>query len=258
MPGRKIRYEEKTTISVRTEIRSDMNRMQAIPSHPTDETFEAWNEQMSRKYNPDHYHKSRNPLLRLIEGRRTRAIIRSLSIKPDDRVLDIGCGAGNMLSLIRAHRTGVDLSDTMLIRAKANLSESVTLRKMSADRLDFPDHSFDKIICSEVIEHVLHPRTVLQEISRVLTPDGLAAVSIPNEALIEKTKSILQHSGLSILMKNKGHTNLDDVENEWHLHRGSRPLFEEWNGGILRILRVIPVPFVWAPFRYVFLLRKTK
>ncbi len=223
---------------------------------PTPDTFEAWNEQMSQKYNPDQYHNSKNLLLRFIEGTRTRVILRSLAIKPTDKVLDIGCGAGNMLEKINAVRTGIDLSDTMILRSKQKLGHSVELNKMSADKLEFADNTFDKIICSEVIEHVLEPRKVLIEIARVIKPGGLAAVSIPNEKLIEWTKYLLKKYGFKILMKNDGETNLDDVENEWHLHQGSKEVFLNWNEGLLPIVGTYRIPCRLVPFRYVFLLKK--
>jgi len=211
---------------------------------------------MSRKYNPDHYHNSTNVLLRFIEGRRTWAIINALHIDEHEDVLDIGCGAGNMLEKIPGMRTGIDLSDTMIERSRNKLGDDVTLLKMSAENLQFEDESFDKIICSEVIEHVLHPQKVLKEIARTLRPGGLAAVSIPNERLIARTKWLLQHSGLRFLMKNQGETNVEDVDNEWHLHQGSMQLFEQWNRGLLPIVRTDKIPFHLLPFRYVFLLAK--
>ncbi len=223
---------------------------------PTAETFAAWNEGMSRKYNPDKYHNGSNLLLNFMEGRRTNAILKNLGIRPEDAVLDIGCGAGNMLQRIRAVRTGIDLSETMIARSRAKLGSDVTLIRMSAEHLEFEDGSFDKIICSEVIEHVLNPRIVLQEIARVLKPAGLASISIPNESLIEKTKWLLRRCGLRVLMKNDGETNLDEIENEWHLHRGSLATFRKWNDGVLLITRVCRTPVRVLPFRYVFLLRK--
>lgn len=223
---------------------------------PTPESFEAWNEQMSIKYNPDHYHDGANPLLRFIEGRRTRAILRGLSIKKTDRVLDIGCGAGNMLARIDAVRTGTDLADIMIERAKAKLGDTVELHKMAAEHMNFPDASFDKIICSEVIEHLLDPRLALMEINRLLRPNGLAAISIPNEDLIEKTKSALRRSGLSFLMKNEGETNLDETENEWHLQYASLQKFQEWNKDLLQIVQIMRIPFPFLPFRYVFICKK--
>lgn len=223
---------------------------------PTAETFEQWNEEMSKKYNPDRYHTSMNPLLRYIEGKRTKKLIRGLDIHATDRLLDIGCGAGNILETINAVRTGIDLSDTMLTLARARLGTAVRLEKMSAEKLLFPDASFDKVLCSEVIEHVLNPRAVLLEIQRVLAPGGIAAISIPNEDLIEKTKANLRAWGFGFLMANEGQTNLSEVVNEWHLHRGSKKVFSEWNAGILHTERVIPVPFPFLPFRYVFILKK--
>lgn len=224
--------------------------------HPTLATFEAWNEEMSRKYNPDNYHNSSNPLLRFIVHRRTKAILSALSIQKNDRVLDIGCGAGNMLEHIDAHRTGIDLSPTMLERARAKIGNDVDLEKMSATALDFPDASFDKVICSEVIEHVLDPNAVLSEIARVLRPGGLAALSIPNESLLIGTKSLLIFCNLKVLMRNDGQTNVEDVDNEWHLHHASLSLFRSWEKSGLRTLRTLRIPFFFLPFHYVFLLTK--
>jgi uncharacterized protein YbaR (Trm112 family) len=50
-----------------------------------------------------------------------------------------------------------------------------------AERLPFPDHSFDRVLSREVIEHVISPRTMLQEIHRVLRPGGLAVITTENE-----------------------------------------------------------------------------
>lgn len=210
---------------------------------------------MSRKYNPDHYHNSSNPLLRLLEKRRTDVILRGLHIHSTDAVLDIGCGAGNMLERINAVRTGIDLSTTMLERSRTKLSNDVTLLKMSADRLTFADASFDTIICSEVLEHLLHPRDVLQEIKRVLRPGGMVAISVPNEDLIEQTKRTLRRWGLGFLMRNDGQTNLDETENEWHVQRASIGQFLEWNRDIFTVMRIVPIPFPGLPVRFVFFLR---
>lgn len=231
-------------------------------TNPTPASFEAWNEEMSRKYNPENYHNSSNPLLRFIVHRRTKDILSPLAIQKTDRVLDVGCGAGNMLERIEAERTGIDLSQTMIERARRKLGPDVDLRKMSAEALDFPDSSFDKVLCSEVIEHLLNPEAVLKEIGRVLKPGGLAAVSIPNEFLLKWTKSLLHAAHLKVLMRNDGQTNVEDVDNEWHLHNASLALFRSWEKsardlhGALKTIRVIRSPFFFIPFHYVFLLTK--
>ncbi|OGS06550.1 MAG: hypothetical protein A3J70_15775 [Elusimicrobia bacterium RIFCSPHIGHO2_02_FULL_61_10] len=183
-------------------------------------------------------------------------ILSPLRIKKTDRVLDVGCGAGNMLEHVDARRTGIDLSETMIERARAKLGNGVELKKMSADTLDFPDNTFDKVMCSEVIEHVIDPSAVLKEIARVLKPGGIAAVSIPNESLLQWTKSLLLACKLKVLMRNDGHTNVEDVDNEWHLHHASLSLFRSWEKGRLRTLRTIRSPSFFIPFHYVFLLTK--
>ncbi len=49
----------------------------------------------------------------------------------------------------------------------------------NAQKLPFADHTFDKVICSEVLEHIPDYRTVLSEISRVLKTGGIFATSVP-------------------------------------------------------------------------------
>lgn len=230
-----------------------------ITPRPTTESFTTWNEAMSQKYNPDHYHNSCNAFVRWIERRRAKALIQELRIEPESDVLDVGCGAGNMLQILPPCRRkiGVDLSPTMIERATRKLGEGAELRLMPAEALDFPDASFDRILCSEVLEHTLEPRRVLREMWRVLKPVGFAAASIPNEHLIENSKRLLHAFRLQRLLRNDGKTNLDAGENEWHLHHGSIPAFRAWNEGLFHLEKIIPIPGWWYPVRYVFLLRKS-
>ncbi len=56
---------------------------------------------------------------------------------------------------------------------------SFALAAASALRLPFPDACFDKLICSEVLEHIADYRGALREIERVLRPGGLLCASVP-------------------------------------------------------------------------------
>jgi ubiquinone/menaquinone biosynthesis C-methylase UbiE len=101
-----------------------------------------------------------------------------------ERVLDLGCGEGrHVISayvLGEVHAVGVDLSRKDLSTAQARFAEfeeagnehkQLDLAEASALALPFPDASFDKVICSEVLEHIPDYRAALQEIRRVLKPD---------------------------------------------------------------------------------------
>ena len=109
-----------------------------------------------------------------------------------DRVLDLGCGEGRhvIAAYLEAgvHSVGVDLSLQDLSRARDKFTDfqqaddaSRQLSLTSADALSLPfaDNTFDKIICSEVLEHIPDYQSVLLEIQRILKPGGLLCVSVP-------------------------------------------------------------------------------
>lgn len=108
------------------------------------------------------------------------------------RVLDVGCGEGRH-SLSAAFLgagavVGLDLSARDLATARQRAQEfsegqgplaPLTFLKGSALDLPFEDHSFDGVICSEVLEHIFPYQAVLKEIVRVVKPGGWVALSVP-------------------------------------------------------------------------------
>ncbi|MCX2979904.1 class I SAM-dependent methyltransferase [Halieaceae bacterium IMCC14734] len=117
---------------------------------------------------------------------------RHLPLHAGDCVLDLGCGEGRHVisAYVHAnvHSFGVDLSvdDLCTTRDKYqdfaepdNAAKSFGLSSANALALPFADNTFDKVICSEVLEHIPDYTAALLEIERVLKPGGLFCASVP-------------------------------------------------------------------------------
>ncbi len=115
-----------------------------------------------------------------------------LPLESGDVVLDLGCGEGRHVisAYIEAdiQAIGVDLSLQDLKAAQDkfgdfkepdNEAKSFGLSTADALQLPFADNTFDKVICSEVLEHIPDYKGALEEISRVLKPGGLFCASVP-------------------------------------------------------------------------------
>ncbi len=96
------------------------------------------------------------------------------------RVLDIGCGDGELLSLLEAERD-VDGRGIELIQSNVNLcvARGLSVIQGDADRdlVHYPDASFDYVILSQTLQATRHPRHVLEQLLRI---GRHAIVSFPN------------------------------------------------------------------------------
>jgi SAM-dependent methyltransferase len=100
------------------------------------------------------------------------------------RVLDAGCGTAYgtaMLANSGAREVvGVDVAEGVLASVRPDMPESVRLEAGDLRELAYGEGSFELIVCFEVIEHFEDPSPVLDELTRVLTPDGVLLISSPN------------------------------------------------------------------------------
>ena len=115
-------------------------------------------------------------------------LTRLLEFEPGCSVLDVGSGAGEFLieaasSVEDIRAVGIDVSEAMVAVATSRAREagvSVEFRLGDAQRLDFPDATFDRVNCSRVLVHLDDPGAAIAEMTRVLAPGGRVGISEPD------------------------------------------------------------------------------
>jgi ubiquinone/menaquinone biosynthesis C-methylase UbiE len=104
-------------------------------------------------------------------------------LRPGDRVLDLGCGAGDFTAAFAqagAVPVGVEVAEAALHRARRRHPE-LSFRLAPIDGpLPLQDSSFDVVWASEVIEHVADTARWLSEVRRVLAPSGRLLMTTPS------------------------------------------------------------------------------
>jgi len=112
---------------------------------------------------------------------RMQAILNIIEEHKPFTVLDNGCGAA-VISRAIAHQgikvVGFDLSEELL--KKIQPTENLVLVTGDADKLPFEKSTFDCIICSEVLEHIIDYKPAIKEMVRVLNEDGIVIITVPN------------------------------------------------------------------------------
>ncbi len=121
--------------------------------------------------------------------KRNRRITKTVLVKnlkefgfEEGRILDAGCGAGEVCielayAFPKARIVGIDLGESILrlareLAAKEGFSKQVTFQKGDVTKMEFEDNSFDVIISINVFHILDEPIKMLNEIERVLIPNG--------------------------------------------------------------------------------------
>lgn len=112
-------------------------------------------------------------------------------IQSGRRLLDIGCGEGQMVAVTRdkvTFRVGIDGAEAAVRRARRH--GPVVLADLDGRVLPFRNGGFDLITCLDVLEHLRDPRLMMAELARLLSPDGVLFLSIPNARYIIRIKEL--------------------------------------------------------------------
>ena len=113
------------------------------------------------------------------------------------RVLDVGCGNGELICMLaeKEHKcVALDLSENRLAKFK-DRARKLGVAQIQGDSTNIPlqDSSIDLIMCSEVLEHIKDYEKVLKQMNRILKPHGRIVVSVPYKE--ELTEIVCPHCG---------------------------------------------------------------
>ena len=117
-----------------------------------------------------------------------------LGLRTGDKVLDLGCGFGrhafeaarrgaNVVALDAGRDEVEGVAATFAAMVEAGELTTTTLRTAAVQgdalHLPFPDGVFDRVICSEVLEHIPDDEAAMRELTRVLRRGGTMAITVP-------------------------------------------------------------------------------
>jgi len=128
------------------------------------------------------------------------SLIESLT-NPIDRILDIACGNGSILRYLKARGYqqlyGLEISYYAINRLKA---EGIQMYYAKLPNIPLGDETFDVVIASQVLEHIIRRRHFLKEIRRILKPDGRAFIFVPDDCLgpIDENEHVIKYNRHSL------------------------------------------------------------
>lgn len=169
---------------------------------------------------PNYYDEgiAKNIFQKIWHGQKLKQILKILP-KDSTKILDIGCSSGVLTAQIakylpKSKVTGLDSYDKAITFARSKYPQ-ITFVVADAHKLLFKDKSFDLIICTETLEHVIDPQKVLGEMKRVLKKNGKAIISMDSGSFLFRIAWV-------VWTKTKGR-----VWQDAHLHEFNARILED-------------------------------
>jgi 2-polyprenyl-3-methyl-5-hydroxy-6-metoxy-1,4-benzoquinol methylase len=161
------------------------------------------------------------------------------------RVLEIGCGRGLLLrELAQLGHECHGIERSALAARRASQTEGLRVYTQKLEDCNFPEQHFDAVIIWHVLEHLDHPRMTLALLSRLLKPDGLLYLEVPNLSSLQSCFAgknwfhlDLEHhlyhftmNGLHQLLFSTGFQ--VQKTTTWSLEQGPYGVLQSWLNGI--------------------------
>lgn len=140
------------------------------------------------------------------------------------KILDAGCGDGRFIRLLNDKGdydvSGFDFSEKAVAMAQA-LTGQDNLRVASLLSLPYDNHQFDLIFLIDVLEHVplVDVKSVIMELSRILSPDGTLIVSVPSKLLDFNSKHYQHFTDSTLRSAFKGIFNVEEIIGQDHHYK---------------------------------------
>lgn len=128
------------------------------------------------------YDNRRYALVNRWDSSHLKKIDRLLPLRPGERVLEVGCGAGHLVKRLAAR--GIDVVGIDANPNAAEVAGTERVKTMRAEELEFADSSFDAIVSIHAIEHIPALEAAFAEMARVLRPRGRALFIYPAEPIM--------------------------------------------------------------------------
>ncbi|MGD2044594.1 MAG: class I SAM-dependent methyltransferase [Gemmatimonadota bacterium] len=193
-----------------------------------------------------------------------RTYLRTVGARTGGRLLDIGCGEGFLLrdaEQVGLDPFGVEIAPNAVALARAR-TPSAGLARAAGEALPFRDAAFDVVMCLGSLEHFLDPAVGISEVARVLRPDGVALLVVPNADFIvwrlrgsggteqqEAQELLLDLTGWRTLIERRG-LRVARVEKEpWHTKPAGF-----WTRTLRTVARAV-IPLRWT-YQFSFVCRR--